>query len=108
MPHYAELDSNNVVLRVIRADSEEWCVEHLGGVWKRTYYDTPPNVYAGIGFEYVPERDNFRAPQPFPSWSFDEASWRWVPPVPRPSEPCYWDEASLSWVLYLTDTGTGR
>lgn len=80
MPHYAELDSQNIVLRVIVAESLEWCQSNLGGIWQRTYYDTPPNVYAGIDFEYLPEYQNFRSPCPFEGGVFDYAEWRWLMP----------------------------
>jgi hypothetical protein len=39
--HWAEVDSNNIVTRVIVADSKEWCVANLGGEWKQTYCSMP-------------------------------------------------------------------
>ena len=43
-----------------------------------------------------------RAAQPYPSWTFDETTLIWSPPVPYPgnlnSQKRYvWDEDSLSW-----------
>ena len=100
MVHWAEVDTNNIVLRVIVADSKEWCEENLGGVWKRTYYDTPGQVYAGVGYEYF--ETNFRQPQPFPSWSFDFPTWQWIPPIPYPEDdsgvPRQWNEETQCWV----------
>ena len=101
-----ELDSENKVVRGIVCDSVEWAVENLGGRWVPTYMDVPGKTYAGVGFEYLPEIDDFRLIQPFASWTFDTETWSWVPPVPYPDEsdaasyavPRRWDEASLSWV----------
>lgn len=76
MAYFAELDNDNVVARVIVADSVAWCVEHLGGTWVETadpYSDTPQTVtYCGPGYgvdDTFPERF---APQ-------------WVQPSPDPT-----------------------
>ena len=45
MAHFAELDSNNIVLRVIvvadehEDDGENWCNNFTGGTWKQTSYN---------------------------------------------------------------------
>ena len=102
--HFAEINPlNNKVLRVIVSDSQEWCEKHLGGTWKRTYYATPPNNYAGVGFTYHPDKDNFSAPQPFASWALD-AHLQWQPPVPYPdptgtSIVFEWNESTQSWTV---------
>jgi hypothetical protein len=38
--------------------------------------------------------------QLYPSWTFDEPSCKWVPPIPYPTDGGFyaWDEATLSWV----------
>lgn len=100
--HWAEIDENNIVIRVIVADSKEWCETNLGGQWKRTYYNTPGHVYAGIGYEWY--HDNFRASQPFPSWSFDPETWQWIPPVPYPRDDApgvsrVWIEDTQTWAV---------
>lgn len=102
--HFAELDPNTkVVTRVIVADSRDWCETSLGGTWVRTYYSTPGKLYAGVGYEYIEEAQNFRPPQPFPSWSFDFSSWEWTPPIPYPDDdddrPRKWHEEMQCWVL---------
>jgi len=104
--YIAELDSENNVVRGIVCDSVEWAAANLGGRWVPTWMDVPGKTYAGVGFEYLPESDDFRLIQPFASWTFDTETWSWVPPVPYPDEsaaasyavPRRWDEASLSWV----------
>jgi hypothetical protein len=45
MNYAAELDGNNVVVRVI-VGSADWATEHLGGVWV-----DPPEL-VGIGWTY--------------------------------------------------------
>jgi len=55
--------------------------------------------YASIGFTYDAERDAFIAPQPYPSWVFDEATCQWWPPVAYPGDlVCAWDEEKVTWV----------
>ena len=88
MAHFAELDQNNIVLRVIvvpdehEADGENWCNNLLGGGWKQTSYNaTIRKNYAGIGYTYDSARDAFIPPQPHPSWVLDEQTCRWQSPV---------------------------
>lgn len=61
--YFAEVDAQNVVLRVIVAESADWCVDHLGGTWVETadpYSQEPQAVtYCGPGYgcdESFPER----------------------------------------------------
>jgi hypothetical protein len=65
---FAEIDSDNIVIRVIVADSLEWVEETLGGVWLETFKDGTRGHMAGIGYTYDADRDAFIPPQPFPSW----------------------------------------
>jgi hypothetical protein len=118
MAHFAELDSNNVVLRVIVVDNKDtadaygvekehigaaFCERVLGGNWKQTSYNgTKRKNYAGIGYKYHADIDAFAAPQPYASWTLD-ANAIWQPPVAMPTdgtmESSYtWDEATTSWI----------
>lgn len=101
MVHFAEIDANNIVLRVIVCESKEWCESRLGGTWVRTYYSTPGKNFAGHGFIYYTEAENFSAPQPYPSWTLNTVTYVWDPPVSRPDDgQMYtWDEETTSWVL---------
>lgn len=110
MAHFAEIDENGIVLRVIvvadehEANGAEWCHDLLGGTWVQTSYNHRiRKQYAGIGFTYDSVADVFVAPQPFPSWSLD-ANHDWQPPTPRPEGPYFWDESSLSWVEFSQPT----
>jgi len=122
MAHYAFLDSDNRVVEVIAGRDEDDLVPGVtswedyyghrrGRRCKRTSYNTRANEhtdggtpfrgnYAGIGFTYDEARDAFIAPQPFPSWTLNEQTFSWDPPVPEPDEPGYeWDESAQNWVL---------
>jgi hypothetical protein len=105
MAHFAEIDENNIVKRVLVVDNS---LEHrgedflanelgLGGRWIQTSYNNNfRKQYAGVGFRYDEVRDEFVTPQPFPSWILDENN-DWQPPVPQTDETTYWDEETLSW-----------
>jgi hypothetical protein len=70
MSHWAEIDNNNVVLRVLVGDNGapdegESFMKSLGGNWVKTSYNG--NIrknYAGIGYTYDESRDAFIAPEP--------------------------------------------
>lgn len=81
MSHYAEIDSNGHVLRVIIAKSKEWCEARLGGTWVQTSYNaTIRKNYAGIGYKYDANLDAFVPPQPAYNYDLDTDTARWVFP----------------------------
>jgi len=107
MAHFAEIDQNNTVLRVIvvddsfEANGSQWCHDVFGGTWVQTSYNGRIRKnFAGIGFTYDPARDAFIPPNPgFPSWTLDGMTCQWVPPVPMPTDgPYVWDEDQQGWV----------
>jgi len=116
MAHFAQLDSNNVVVQVIvvgNADTADangvekehigaaFCERLLGGVWKQTSYNgNMRKRYAGVGYTYNEALDAFIAPKPFPSWTLNNTTVDWEAPVARPNDgKMYrWDEETLSWV----------
>jgi hypothetical protein len=110
MPHFAEIDpQTNEVLQIILAKTKVWCEYHLGGTWVRTYKNTPGKKYAGKGYIYYPDRENFSEPQPYPSWTLDEQC-QWHPPVARPEDEneYAWDEETQTWKaqsVWVTDEG---
>lgn len=58
--HFAEIDTNNIVLQVIVANSQEWCEQNLGGRWVQTSYTgSIRGRYAGIGMKYDETLDEF-------------------------------------------------
>jgi hypothetical protein len=117
MAHFAQLDENNIVVQVIVGvdephDGEAIYAETTGTVWKKTSYNTMGGQhllggtpfrknYAGIGYTYDPDRDAFIPPQPYPSWTLDEQTCQWTPPVPFPNDEkqYFWNESTLSWTF---------
>ena len=107
MAHWAEIDENNIVLRITVGDNNDpagdegyqWLIDNLGGTWIKTSYNNRiRKQYAGIGYSYDPIADVFIAPQPFASWSLDE-NFDWQAPTPRPTEGFwYWDENTANWI----------
>lgn len=108
MSHWAEIDDDNIVIRVLVGDNNEpdeghaWLVENLGGTWIQTSYNAATNGfrkhYAGIGYTYDPTLDAFYPPQPYASWTLDD-DCNWQPPTPRPEgDQIYtWNESTLEW-----------
>jgi hypothetical protein len=83
MAHWAEIDENNIVIRVTVGDNNhpngdegyQWLIDNLGGRWIKTSYNTYAGEhalggtplrknYAGLGYTYDEQRDAFIPPQP--------------------------------------------
>ena len=126
MAHFAELDSNNIVTRVVvvgndvttaagplgendmHVDGETWCVNFFkGGTWKQTSYNHNfRKQYAGKGYTFDSAKDKFISPQPHDSWALD-GNDDWQAPVTHPTIRTYgdpeknysldWDEAGQKW-----------
>ena len=73
MSHWAEIDENNKVLRVLVGDNDDpagdegysWLIENLGGKWIKTSYNAKIRYnFAGVGFTYDSIDDAFIAPMP--------------------------------------------
>ena len=119
MSHFAEINSDNIVQRVIVVEQEFIDSGALGDPsnWIQTSYNTgggkhyAPNShildggialrknYAGKGYIYDSVRDAFYAPQPFPSWTLDDDTCIWNAPVAYPDDGKWysWDEDNLEW-----------
>jgi hypothetical protein len=102
MAHFAELDRDNVVLRVIVADQAFIDSGAVGepSRWVQTSYNGRMRKnYAGPGYTYDKGRDAFIAPQPYASWRLDEATCLWEPPIPMPHDGkmYQWNEAKGAW-----------
>jgi len=126
MAHYAELDINNKVIRVLTAcnqdilnnggEQSEQAAEHFkslnkfsenGVKWVQTSYNNNfRKQYAGIGYTFDFTKNKFITPQPFASWSLDSND-DWQAPVAYPTVTTYgdnvryfisWDESNLRWI----------
>lgn len=55
--------------------------------------------HAVIGGRYVVEENKFIDPQPYPSWTLNNNTYKWEAPSVKPEEGYYrWDEPQLSWI----------
>ena len=117
MAHFAELDGNNKVLRVVVINNAvlldeqgneqeqrgiDFCSSLLGGRWLQTSYNSSIRKnFAGIGYVYDASRDAFIGPKPYPSWILEEATCAWTAPMPYPTDgPKYvWNEENTSWEI---------
>ena len=118
MAHFAKIGMNGKVVEIqvvhndelLDADKVEQ--EALGidfltkltgwALWKQTSYNHNfRKNYAGVGYIYDEDRDAFIAPKPFNSWTLDETTCRWQPPVDKPTDgkPYYWNEENQTWDL---------
>ena len=118
MAHFAELDADNNVLRVIVVSNADMidangveqealgiavCQSVCGAdtTWVQTSYNNNfRKKYAGIGDKFDAAGNVFYNPNPpYPSWVLD-ANYDWQPPTPRPDDgKLYeWDETTLAWI----------
>ena len=117
MAYYAELNHENIVIRVIpgwdetvKSGIEQILLLDTGNIWKRTSFNThggqhPENRpfrknYAGVGFKYDTQLDAFIPPKPFTSWILNEDTCLWEAPISYPTDGQRydWDETTTSWI----------
>jgi hypothetical protein len=105
MAHWAEIDENNIVIRVTVGNNNEsdegyqWLLDNLGGIWIKTSYNNNiRGVFAGVGYSYNPDEDIFITPQPYPSWTRNGSFWEAPTPMPIDGKLYNWDEDTTSWV----------
>lgn len=106
MAHFAELNNQNQVVRVLVTDNNDangdegytWIIETFGGRWIKTSYNgNIRKQFAAIGFTYDEINDVFIAPKPYDSWVLDD-NFDWQAPTPKPGENYYWDGDVDDWV----------
>lgn len=125
MAHFAEINKDGMVLRVLVVDNEnenngqDFLANdmNLGGIWIQTSYNSKGGIhyladgitpsgkphlrynYASYGYTYDSIRDAFIPPKPFNSWILDEETCWWKPPIPEPETggPWEWDEELGEW-----------
>ena len=123
MAHFAKLGVGNIIERVEVVSNDIATTEQAGvdflnnlygsrDVWKQTSYNTKGGEhilsgtpfrknYAGIGWKYDQTRDAFIPPKPFNSWTLNETTCRWDPPVVKPDDGqrYNWNEENQTWDL---------
>ena len=122
MAHFAELDGNNTVTRVVvvgndvetaagplgsndmHVDGETWCINFFKTPnWKQTSYNSNfRKQYAGKGYTFDAVKDKFICPQPYESWSLD-GNDDWQAPVPHPTITTYGDPAQPYHIVWDED-----
>ncbi len=123
MAHFAKLGVGNVVEKVHVVSNDVATTEQAGidflnklyntrDVFKQTSYNTRAGEhilggtpfrknYAGVGYNYDQTRDAFIPPKPFASWTLNEETCVWDPPVVRPDDGqrYFWNETTQQWDL---------
>ena len=117
MAHFAQLNENNIVTQVIvvnndkTADSNGVETESIGVAfcqklfgsdtnWKQTSYNNNFRVrYAGIGYYYNESLNAFVPPQPYASWTLNNATADWVSPLG--AAPALTDEQDAAGSYYI-------
>ena len=116
MAHYAQVNSDNVVVNVLVMDNEmetnegeQACIDWLqanvhADDWVKTSYNN--NIrkqFAGVGYSYDVDKDKFIAPQLFASWALDSDD-NWQAPITMPD-----DDKKYSWNedVYQADNSKG-
>jgi hypothetical protein len=128
MAHYVKVVDGNVVNGIV-AEPEffDTFVDSSPGEWIKTSYNMRGGVYydpatgephadqagmiaadegrqrknyAGLGYTYDRTRNAFIPPKPYASWTLNEDSCLWEPPVAYPTDgKMYrWDEETTNWV----------
>ena len=113
MAHFAKLGKGNIIEQVVVVSNDIATTEQAGveflqnlyntrDVWKQTSYNG--NIrknFAGIGFKYDQTRDAFIPPKPFDSWTLNETTCLWDPPVVKPDDGqrYNWNETNQTWDL---------
>ena len=97
---FAQLDENNIVtdVRVVTAQFMAENPQRYPGRWVETFFNNPDKLYAGVGFEYLEDEQDFRWPQPYPSWTGSNKTWNAPTPKPSTGGPYEWSEEDLEWV----------
>jgi hypothetical protein len=126
MGHFAELNEDNVVLRVVKAcnqdiannggEQSEQAAEYFKSItplsnegvrWIQTSYNNNfRKQFAGLSMVYDENKDKFIEPKPYPSWILDSND-DWKTPIPEPNTMLvdgvetiffvYWNESLVRW-----------
>lgn len=126
MAHFAKINDDNVVTRVIVVDNKElinkqtleedeilgmaFCIKLFGGRWIQTSYNGNfRKRYAGVGYTYDSDLDAFIDPKPYDSWILNRETIEWESPIgaapelteSQISDGCLyvWDEELQQWTL---------
>jgi hypothetical protein len=121
MAHFAQIDTNNIVVNIIVVHNNElldqdgneveqkgidFCKSLFGEntQWIQTSYNGSfRKNYAALGFTYDNQRNAFIAPKPYNSWILNEETCLWNSPVSIPTTELEynqyysWNESIINW-----------
>lgn len=125
MAHFAQIDetgtvifittiSNDIITDANGVEQENLGIQHIlntipnaeNYTWKKTSYNSNfRKTYAGVGYIYIENLDVFLPPKPAESWTLDEETISWKPPVEYPNDgnDYEWNESELNWTLIVDD-----
>jgi hypothetical protein len=118
MSHFAKVLDGKVIQVIVAEPSFfDTFIDSSPGQWIQTSYNTRGGIhygedgqpdggialrgnYAGIGHTYDQANDVFYAAQPYASWTMNNQTWTWDPPIAYPNDGQFysWDEAVKNWV----------
>ena len=113
MAHWARV-KGGIVTQIIVAEEEyfQTYIDDEPGEWIQTSYNTRAGQhdlggtplrknFAGVGYIYDSVRDAFYPPKPFDSWTLDEDTCLWEPPIVYPDDGNMynWNETDQQWDL---------
>lgn len=110
MKRFARVE-NGKVIKVVNAVDEatlnsiyNFYNQSNAGKWVE--YTASTKNKPSVGFGYIKSTGVFSWPQSYPSWSLNETTGKWEPPVNYPSDgKVYdWDETNKSWKLALGES----
>tara|TARA_R100000773_G_C4208290_1_gene108521 strand:+ start:115 stop:483 length:369 start_codon:yes stop_codon:yes gene_type:complete len=115
MAHFAKV-IDGIVTKVIVAEQDfiDNYFDGERGQWVQTSYNTKGGEhllggtplrknYAGVGWTYDQTRDAFIPPKAYASWTLNETTCLWDPPIVKPNTGRYeWNEE-----LYQSDNTKG-
>ena len=107
MAIFAKIESD-IVVQVINAD--QTFIDTQAGTWVEAKVDSEiEKENAGIGFTYDSAKNVFTPPQPYPSWTLEESTSEWKPPIAEPDPNPDADGRWLEWneELYQSDNTKG-
>ncbi len=104
MSHFAEINNDGIVQRVIVAEQDFINSGAVGDSfrWIQTSYNNNfRKNFAGKGSTYDKTKDAFIDPQPYPSWLLNADTCQWEAPIAYPDpddgKVYFWDEENTEW-----------
>ena len=95
MTNYAEIVDSKVVNVIVATEAS---ILNMNGDFVKIS-DAANSNHCSIGSSYDKEKNVFIRQKPYESWSLDEETSIWQPPVPKPlTGISTWDEESTSWI----------